>query len=62
MDIATPLLFPVTKVLTLAFASIVICMELSAQTAFNDDPAAPGEWGFRPHDGSISKRNPPGFS
>ncbi|MDD4108618.1 MAG: hypothetical protein PHH93_07860, partial [Prolixibacteraceae bacterium] len=59
---ATTQLSPVIKVLQLSFLLIVISLGLSAQPVFNDDPAGPGEWGFRPHDGSISKRNPPGFS
>ncbi|MGB2822959.1 MAG: DUF4962 domain-containing protein, partial [Phycisphaerae bacterium] len=27
----------------------------------NEQPAEPGEWGFRPADGAISPVNPPGF-
>jgi len=27
----------------------------------NDQPAMPGEWGFRPADGNVIKVNPPGF-
>jgi len=34
----------------------------SAAPEFDDSPAGPGEWGFRPADGREMQVNPPGFS
>ena len=62
MDTRTKSFYSAIKVFKLSFLLVVICLGLYAQPAFNDDPAGPGEWGFRPHDGSLSNRNPPGFS
>ena len=62
MDARTNLFYFVIKILQLSFLLIVICLGLSAQPVFDDEPAGPGESGFRRHGGSISKRNPPGFS
>jgi len=41
----------------------VVLMATAAhpQAEFDDTPAAPGEWGFRPADASVSATNPPGF-
>lgn len=49
------LLLSVMAVMTVAAAG-------RAQTAFDDTPAGPGEWGFRPPHGSVSATNPPAFS
>jgi hypothetical protein len=45
-------------------ATAVMLMSTSAfaQAQFDDTPAGPGDWGFRPADGSVSATNPPGFS
>ncbi len=47
---------------TLLLAAVMAMAAAQAQPVFDDTPAAPGEWGFRPADGTVSATNPPGFS
>jgi hypothetical protein len=35
---------------------------LGSQLTLDERPAGPGEWGYRPADGSVSQVNPPSFS
>lgn len=39
----------------------ILCAALRAAPALDERPAGPGEWGYRPADGSVSDVNPPGF-
>lgn len=45
----------------IGIAVIAMGVPAHAQAAFDNTPARPGEWGFRPADGSVSATNPPGF-
>ncbi len=49
------------RLLLMAMAVMTVAAAY-AQAAFDDTSAAPGEWGFRPADGSVSATNPPSFS
>ncbi len=45
----------------IAMAVMGVCATGHARLEFDDSPAGPGEWGFRPAEGSSSAINPPGF-
>ncbi len=49
------------RLMLVLVAAMAMAATVRAQTEFDDTPAAPGEWGFRPPDGGISATNPPGF-
>ncbi len=41
----------------------LLCSVVSAKTLkLDEDPARPGEWGYRPAEGSVSPTDPPSFS
>ncbi len=42
-------------------AALLLCSRAAAQLELDETPARPGEWGFRPADGSIAERTPPPF-
>ncbi|MFP4250091.1 MAG: DUF4962 domain-containing protein, partial [Armatimonadota bacterium] len=46
----------------IVIAVMLVSAAAYAQVEFDDTPAGPGEWGFRPADGSVSATNPPRFS
>ncbi|MFP4248941.1 MAG: DUF4962 domain-containing protein [Armatimonadota bacterium] len=50
------------RALIVGTAVILMCSSAFGQAQFDDTPAGPSEWGFRPDDGSPSATNPPGFS
>ena len=45
----------------LALATATLAATLAAAPAFNDRPAAAGEWGARPAEGSVCRETPPAF-
>lgn len=47
----------------LLLQAVLVCSAAGAQTLkLNERPAEPGEWGYRPADGSVSQTDPPSFS
>ncbi|MFW5868095.1 MAG: DUF4962 domain-containing protein, partial [Armatimonadota bacterium] len=50
------------RTLMVVMAVMLVAFPAYAQVEFDDTPAGPGEWGFRPMDGSASMTNPPAFS
>jgi hypothetical protein len=52
-------------VVMVTLAALAVGLSALAQEAaieFNDTPAGPGEWGFRPGAGEVTQVTPPGFS
>ena len=45
----------------LAFATVTLAATLAAAPVFDDRPAAAGEWGARPAEGSACRETPPAF-
>ena len=50
------------KLLMAALMVVSVMATASAAPEFDDTPAGPGEWGFRPAEGRELQSNPPGFS
>ena len=45
----------------LVFATATLAVTLTAAPVFDDRPAAAGEWGARPAEGSVCRETPPAF-
>jgi hypothetical protein len=46
----------------ISFVLICAAPGIGAELKLNESPAEPGEWGYRPAEGSVSQINPPSFS
>ena len=50
------------RLMMLVIVGTMLAGAVQAVEEFDDAPAAPREWGFRPFEEEVSRRNPPGFS
>jgi len=52
------------NVFAVVISILLLCAtpNLGAELKLDERPAEPGEWGYRPADGSVSQVNPPSFS
>ena len=55
-------MFKMTKVFVLFVVGLTVCSAFGAQIKLDESAGQPGEWGYRPAEGSVSRVNPPAFS